>query len=290
MDSMIHNEEIVGRVITNAAALRERVAFYKSKNQRIAFVPTMGSLHKGHLSLVRHAKASSDIVITSIFVNPKQFGPNEDFDSYPRDHASDVELLREEGCHFVYIPEASDIYPEGFSTVVSLPSLDGVLCGASRPGFFTGIATVLTRLFLQIDPDAVFFGEKDYQQLMLVRRLVADLGLKIDVEGCPIIREEDGLAMSSRNRYLTDQERQLAPNLYQQMQSVLENKDDLETALENAKIKLKELGFEVDYFEVRDIEALEPVTGTINQPARLFAAAMLGKTRLIDNMEIMPNA
>lgn len=286
---MPHLQQPTMSVVQRSSALKERVEFYRKKGQRIAFVPTMGGLHKGHLSLVKHAKVTADVVIASIFVNPKQFGPTEDFDSYPRDHTTDVAMFEEEGCHVVYIPEVEEIYPPDFKTVIQVPALDGVLCGASRPQFFTGIATVLARLFLQVNPDVTFFGEKDYQQLLIVKQLVKDLGLPITVEGCPIIREQDGLAMSSRNKYLSEEERAMAPALYQEMQKAVQEMTSgkkIESVLQVSKKRLKDLGFDIDYFEVREIASLALVEKDITQTSRLFAAAMLGNTRLIDNIEV----
>ncbi|MHA1539311.1 MAG: pantoate--beta-alanine ligase [Alphaproteobacteria bacterium] len=269
--------------------IRAIVKAWQAEGLTVALVPTMGALHKGHLSLITAAKESCDRVIASIFVNPKQFGPNEDLDTYPRQEATDAALLKKAKCDALYLPNVTEMYPTGFATQIQVPALDGILCGASRPVFFTGIATVVSKLLIQASCDQAFFGEKDFQQLTLIKRLATDLNLPTEIHGCPIIREEDGLAASSRNIYLTEKERPIAPSLHQTLQTVktaVEAGSPIGAETAKAKASLTALGFDVDYLEIRTLIDLSLLTENLDQPARLFAATYLGKTRLIDNLGV----
>jgi pantoate--beta-alanine ligase len=268
--------------------LRARVAAWRAAGETVALVPTMGAIHEGHLSLVKLAKTLADRVVTSLFVNPLQFGPREDFHAYPRNEARDVEILAKAGSDLLYAPEASEMYPSGFSTRVHVGDLTEDLCGASRPNHFDGVATVVAKLILQSAPDIAIFGEKDYQQLLVIKRFVRDLNIPVEIVGGPIVREADGLALSSRNAYLSPAERDTAPILYQVIQKVA---DDLgqgrgaDDASEAARFKLEAAGFRVDYVAVRDPETLAPLHGPV-KTARVLAAVHLGKTRLIDNVAV----
>jgi len=256
--------------------------------KRVGFVPTMGALHEGHLELVRRAKASTDRVVVSIFVNPTQFGANEDFSQYPRTLEADLALLRAEGVDVVYAPSAEDMYPAGFSTSISVGELGKILCGRFRPGHFDGVATVVAKLLLRVLPHCAFFGEKDYQQLCVIRQLVYDLDMPIEIIGVPTVREADGLAMSSRNRYLSEQERLLASSLYAQLKETanqIAGGAYVEAALMIAGTKLTAMGLAVDYIELCSSDVLDKLT-QLEKPARLLAAVRLGKTRLIDNIAI----
>lgn len=258
---------------------------------RIAFVPTMGALHDGHVSLVRHGAERADVVAASIFVNPTQFAPSEDFSTYPRTEQRDIEMLEAAGCSFAYCPTAGEIYPPGDSTRVLVRDLSHILEGEVRPHFFEGVATVVSRLFLHVSPDVALFGEKDYQQLLIIRRMAADLGFQIDVVGCPTLRESDGLAMSSRNAYLRPEQRAMAARVSQVMRDAaarLEAGDLVRAATDAARTALLDYGFgAVDYIEARRADTLAPL-GADTAPAgvtgRLLVAARLGGVRLIDNM------
>lgn len=266
--------------------LRARVAAWRGAGDRVALVPTMGAIHQGHLSLVALAKEKADRVIASLFVNPLQFGPREDFHTYPRDEASDVAVLAAAGSDVLYAPDANEMYPPGFSTKVSVGDLTEDLCGAARPNHFDGVATVVAKLLLQCTPDLAIFGEKDYQQLLVIKRLVRDLNIPVEILGGAIVREADGLALSSRNAYLSVAERQVAPVLYQTICDVardLEQGRGADDAAEAARFKLEAAGFRVDYVAVRDPETLKALHGPV-KTARVLAAVHLGKTRLIDNV------
>lgn len=276
-------------MIKTVREIREQVVAWQQAGLTIGFVPTMGALHAGHFSLLYAAKEACDKVIVSIFVNPKQFGPNEDLDSYPRPLEQDHASLTELGADILYAPTAREMYPDGFATHVQVPRLDGFLCGGSRPVFFTGIATVVTKLLNQVRPDMAFFGEKDFQQLAVIKRLARDLDIPTHIHGCPIMREQDGLAMSSRNTYLSATERALAPKLYETLNKIrdeLIQGQEITAALASGRETLTELGFAVDYLELRATNDLKPATDDTRHQARLFAAAMLGKTRLIDNISV----
>ena len=271
--------------------LRAQVAKWRQAGDTVALVPTMGALHAGHLSLVAVAKDHAKRVVASIFVNPAQFGPKEDFKRYPRDEAGDVEKLAEAGVELVFIPDTAEIYPAGFATKVSLPSLTEDLCGAARPNHFDGVATVVTKLLLQCAPDLAVFGEKDYQQLLVIKQLVRDLDIPVQIVAGPIVREPDGLALSSRNAYLSPAERKTAPILYQVLSeaaTALANGEGCDAASSAGRFKLEGKGFRVDYVAIRDPETLAPLSGPIRRPARVMGAVHLGTTRLIDNVPTTP--
>jgi pantoate--beta-alanine ligase len=260
----------------------------------LALVPTMGALHEGHLTLVRAAKAQADHVAVSIFVNPRQFGPKEDLAKYPRQLERDCELLRAEGVGLVWAPTAEAMYPEGYATTVSVGGVSDGLCGAARPGHFDGVATVVAKLFNQVRPDLALFGEKDWQQLAVIRRMARDLDLVLPhakaVLGVPTVREADGLALSSRNAYLSEADRAAAVALPGGMKmaiAAIRGGTAIREATAAFKASLITAGFaSVDYAEVRDAASLEPVTALGSTPARLFVAARIGGTRLIDNMPV----
>jgi pantoate--beta-alanine ligase len=268
--------------------LRARVADWKSQGKRVALVPTMGNLHSGHISLVKSARELADVVISTIFVNPMQFGEGEDFESYPRTLEEDQLKLEAAGNDLLFAPRVEVVYPNGQAqqTTVSVPGVSSILCGASRPGHFEGVTTVVTKLFNMVQPDIALFGEKDYQQLHIIRRMTEELSMPIDIIGCPTQREADGLAMSSRNGYLTAEERHIAPRLYQVLTRSAESVKSgvpLTEVEEQAVSALREAGFSPDYFEIRDANTLlEPVEST--NALVLLVAAYLGKTRLIDNL------
>ena len=248
----------------------------------------MGALHAGHLALVAAAKTQCRRVIASIFVNPKQFGPREDFSSYPRPEADDLAKLAEAGADLAYVPAVEEVYPAGFATTISVGGPSQGLCGAHRPGHFDGVATVVAKLLTQAAPDAAFFGEKDYQQLMVVRRMARDLDLPVEIVGVPTIREADGLALSSRNVYLSPEERRIAPNLNRVMRAtaaeIARGADPAPLLQRDAE--LTRLGFRVEYLELRNAANLEPLSALPAGAARLLAAVHLGRTRLIDNIPV----
>ena len=268
--------------------LRAELAKWRKAGETIALVPTMGALHQGHLSLVALAKEKAGRVVVSIFVNPIQFGPREDFHLYPRDEAGDLAKLAAAGADLVFIPELAEMYPPGFSTRVNVGDLTEDLCGAARPNHFDGVATVVSKLLLQCAPDLAIFGEKDYQQLLVIKRMVRDLNIPVEIVGGPIVRERDGLALSSRNAYLSPAERKIAPLLHQTIAQVaadLARGRGADDAAEAGRFKLEAAGFRVNYVAVRDPETLKPLHGPVKQ-ARVLAAAFLGKTRLIDNVPV----
>jgi pantoate--beta-alanine ligase len=277
-------------VVRNVAALRAAVHTQRQAGHRIALVPTMGALHQGHLELVKVARRHADFVVATIFVNPLQFAPSEDLDSYPRDEATDLNLLAATGCDLVFTPTVAEMYPAGFSTEVRVGGLTETLDGPARPGHFEGVATVVSKLFNQVQPDVACFGEKDFQQLQVIRRLVRDLDLPIEIVGVPTVREPDGLAMSSRNRYLSHAKRQMAaqlPEVLQRTAAALAGGAAAAPILDAARAELTAAGFgPIDYLELCDAETLQPIAAA--QPAsRLFAAAFLGRTRLIDNWPVL---
>jgi pantoate--beta-alanine ligase len=277
-------------VARTIADLRKRVALWRQGDERIGLVPTMGALHRGHMALVEAARADCRHVVASIFVNPKQFAPGEDLGSYPRREAADLAMLQSAGVDLAFIPALSEIYPPDFATTVRVGGLTEGLCGAHRPGHFDGVTTVVTKLLVQALPDAAYFGEKDYQQLMVVRRLARDLDLPVRIAGVPIVREADGLALSSRNAYLSADERCVAPVLARVLRSIAVALAQQPHAIarESARgiAELRDAGFVVEYIEIRSTETLTMVTGEISVSSRVFAAVRLGRTRLIDNVPI----
>ena len=277
-------------VARTVAALREAVGGWRAKGERVGLVPTMGALHRGHLALVEAAHGQCERVVASLFVNPKQFGPREDFAAYPRDEAADLAKFAEADVDLVFAPSVEEMYPPGFSSNIRVAGISDRLEGAHRPGHFDGVATVVAKLLLQCLPDAAFFGEKDYQQLMVVRRLVRDLDIPVRIEGVPTVREPDGLALSSRNVYLSPEERRVAPRLYRVLNDTAavlrERPDAAAPALAGGISALDGAGFITDYLELRDAADLSPMI-TLDRPARLLAAARLGRTRLIDNIAVM---
>ncbi len=279
--------------VHTVADLRATVADWRAQGLRVALVPTMGALHDGHISLTRLAREHADRVIVSIFVNPTQFGPNEDFGAYPRTLPDDQKLLDAAGVELCFAPSVEEMYPDGFATKVSVDgAMTNVLCGAARPGHFDGVAQIVTKLLLQALPDCAIFGQKDYQQLMVIRRFSADLNIPVDIIGAKILREEDGLAMSSRNRYLSPQERKTAPVLNRVLADITARAAkgaELGPLLAKGREDILAAGFNpIDYLEVRDAQTLELVSQTVTRPARIFVAARLGKARLIDNHAIDP--
>jgi pantoate--beta-alanine ligase len=277
-------------IVRTVADLRAQVAQYRRSGASIGLVPTMGALHDGHLTLARSAKLDNARVIATIFVNPKQFSPTEDLARYPRDEAADVELLRGIGVDLLFAPDLGEMYPEGFSTNVSVGSLTQYLDGVSRPQFFTGVATVVSKLLLQAAPDRAYFGEKDFQQLQVVRRMVRDLNIPVAIVAVPTIREADGLAMSSRNRYLSPAQRKMAGSLPQIMHdtvTALRSGGVASPILAAAKARLHQSGFDrLDYLELCDEASLQPIHAA-RAPSRLFVAAYMGTTRLIDNWPVI---
>lgn len=277
------------QIIRDVKSLRKSVAALRQNGTRIALVPTMGALHEGHMSLVRAARNHADHVVTSIFVNPIQFGPNEDLSRYPRQEEQDVAILDGEGCAIVWAPDVAAMYPQGFDSSIKVGALAERWDGAARPGHFDGVATVVTKLFNQVEPDVALFGEKDWQQLAVLRRTVADFDMTIEIIGVPTHRAEDGLALSSRNAYLSEVERTAAPTLHQAMQTAatsIVGGADIEVSLDEAKAKITKAGFgPIDYLELVHADTLEPMREFVN-PARMIAAAKLGSTRLIDNIAV----
>ncbi|MFZ7124941.1 MAG: pantoate--beta-alanine ligase [Desulfobacterales bacterium] len=278
--------------MSTVKAMQARVRQLKGESRTIAFVPTMGFLHDGHLSLMREGKRRADALVASIFVNPAQFGPSEDFETYPRDMDRDMALAREAGVDILFTPKAPDIYGEGFETFVRLEKLPNHLCGLSRPVFFTGVATVVAKLFNIVSPDVAVFGEKDYQQLQVIRRLVRDLNFEIDVVGGATVREPDGLAMSSRNAYLSPEQRPAALSLVRSLETAREmvgsGITDANKILSTVAGNITRFAeAEIDYIAIIDPETLEDVA-TIDRPVRMALAVKVGATRLIDNMELKP--
>lgn len=274
--------------IVRSSELRQRVGEWRRAGKRIAFVPTMGNLHAGHGNLVKQALQLADHVVVSIFVNPLQFGPNEDFAAYPRTPDEDRKLLESLHADLLFMPEVAEMYPRGqvATARVQVPDLDSILCGAFRPGHFTGVATIVTKLLNLVQPDVALFGEKDYQQLMIIRRAATDLCMPMEIVGVATMREADGLAMSSRNRYLSEQDRVLAPRIYAELERVrkaVESGNRDFEALERAGFAcLQESGFRPDYFSIRDAATLGAPTASAD--VVILAAARIGRARLIDNV------
>lgn len=279
------------RMLHRISELRAQVAAWRRAGERIVLTPTMGNLHRGHLHLVEVARTLGERTVASIFVNPMQFGPQEDFNSYPRTLAEDSDQLAQTGLDVLFVPTVAEVYPYGLeaATRVEVPDLSYILCGAFRPAHFSGVATVVTKLFNMTQPDVAVFGEKDWQQLLVIRRLVADLNMPVDVVGVPTVREADGLALSSRNGYLSAAERALAPTLYAILTTAAERirsgERDYRSIQHNAWTALEQAGFRPDYVEVRRADTLaEPQEE--DSKLRLLAAAWLGKARLIDNVPV----
>jgi pantoate--beta-alanine ligase len=277
-------------IVRTVADLRRCVGEFRKAGRTIGLVPTMGALHEGHVSLVKGALDRGDVPVTSIFVNPTQFGPKEDFSAYPRDEEGDFAKLREAGCRIAYAPAKEEMYPGEQLTTVTVAGITDGLCGPLRPGHFQGVATVVSKLLLMAMPDRAYFGEKDYQQLQVIKRMVRDLAMPFEIVGMPTVREADGLAMSSRNRYLSAGERAKALGMYRQLvtvaDTVRDGKASCSVASAAAAQALRDGGFDiVEYFTVVDAESLKPLE-RVTGPARVIAAARLGRTRLIDNLAV----
>lgn len=282
------------RTYSGNTQLKSALDVFRRDGKSIGFVPTMGNLHEGHLDLVRKARAVCDVVVVSIFVNPLQFGAGEDLDAYPRTLAADKEKLFKEQVDVLYTPTAEEVYPEGMEaqTIVHVPQLGETLCGSSRPGHFDGVTTVVSKLFNIVQPHVAVFGEKDFQQLSIVRKMVVDLCMPIKILGVSTTRDEDGLAKSSRNGFLSLDDRRVAPVLHQTLNSCREaiacGFDNFLQLESHARMKLLQAGFEPDYFAIRDARTLRPVTEDTEEIA-ILAAARLGPTRLIDNVRLALN-
>ncbi|HEX3862684.1 MAG TPA: pantoate--beta-alanine ligase [Stellaceae bacterium] len=276
-------------VAHSVAVLREAVAGWRARGERVGLVPTMGAIHDGHLALAHAARAQCERVVASLFINPRQFGANEDLSAYPRSEAADLAAFASAGVDLVFMPSADEMYPPGFSTTIRVDEVSEGLCGAFRPGHFEGVATVVAKLLLQALPDAAFFGEKDYQQLMVVRRLARDLDIPVRIEGVPTVREADGLALSSRNVYLSPEERRTAALLNRVLRdgakALAAHPNDVAAVLAQGVDTLQAGGFVVEYLELRCAADLAPMR-RLTGPARLLVAARLGRTRLIDNIPV----
>ena len=273
------------------AQLRAALARARQENKRISVVPTMGNLHAGHIALVEKARQRTDYVVVSIFVNPLQFGANEDLDSYPRTLAEDQRKLLDAGTDLIFAPNVSEMYPEGMEghTLISVPVVSEGLCGASRPGHFDGVSTVVSKLLNIVQPDLAIFGEKDFQQLAVIRKMSQDLCLPVQIMGEPIVRADDGLALSSRNGYLNEEQRRSAPFLYQTLQhieqQIISGRRDFAAIIDEARAALVDAGLKPDYLDLRDAETLQPATRD-TQDMIILAAVFLGTTRLIDNLRL----
>lgn len=286
------------RIIKTISKLKNQIRKIKRGNKTIGFVPTMGYLHEGHLSLARASKKENSITVVSIFVNPLQFGPKEDFSKYPRDEARDIKLLKAENVDILFLPDIKELYPEGFKATVSVKDLSDVLCGASRPGHFDGVCTVVNKLFNIVEPDTAYFGQKDAQQLIIIKKMVNDLNMNVKIKGVPTVREKDGLAMSSRNAYMTKEERARAPILYESLLKAKEmiikkTMDPNKIISAMRKMILKKIKYcrgvsryariKIDYIEIRDAKTLAKIN-TINSDTLIALAVGFGKARLIDNI------
>jgi pantoate--beta-alanine ligase len=278
------------QTVRQLEVLREAIAAWRQAGERIALVPTMGALHDGHMALVDAARRAANRVVVSIFVNPKQFGAGEDLAKYPRKEAADSRMLSGAGVDLLWMPPVEMVYPDGFATNVSVSGVSEVLEGAHRPGHFDGVATVVAKLFNQVQPDIAFFGEKDWQQLAVIRRMTLDLNLPVEIQSVLTQRDDDGLALSSRNAYLMPEERAKAvalPRALGAAGKAIAEGSDVEAALAQARETLGAAGFEIDYVALADAGTLEPVTAPApDRPLRLLAAARIGATRLIDNIAI----
>lgn len=280
------------QTLRDLPALRSAIDAMKSDGRPVALVPTMGALHEGHMALVEEARRHAGHVVVSIFVNPRQFGVNEDLDAYPRREAKDAQMLQAAGVDALWAPSAEVMYPAGYATNISVSGITEGLDGAARPGHFDGVATVVAKLFNQVQPDIALFGEKDYQQLAMIRQMVRDLDMRVEIIGVPTQRAEDGLALSSRNAYLTDEERKDAlalPRALGEAARQMEKGTSVEAAVAKAIAMLSAHGFDpIDYVTLCDAVTLEPMT-VLDRPARLLGAAKLGRTRLIDNIVVEPS-
>lgn len=280
--------------VDSIQALREHLRRARQNGQRIALVPTMGNLHAGHMSLIDTAKQHADFIVASIFVNPLQFGPNEDLDSYPRTLADDQAKLSAAGCALLFTPTDTLMYPHGTAnhTLVHVPGVSEGLCGGSRPGHFDGVATVVSKLFNMVQPDLAVFGEKDFQQLAVIRKMVSELNLPLEIISAPIVRDADGLALSSRNGYLDAAQRKIAPALHECLQQsvarIQAGERDYTALLQQTSTALKSAGLQPDYLELREAHSLQPANADSHELV-LLAAAFLGKTRLIDNIAFAVN-
>ncbi|BEM15617.1 MULTISPECIES: pantoate--beta-alanine ligase [Serratia] len=278
-------------IIETLPMLRQQIRRWRQEGKRIALVPTMGNLHDGHMTLVDEARARADVVVVSIFVNPMQFDRPDDLARYPRTLQEDSEKLTRRGVDLVFAPAPAAVYPQGLEqqTYVDVPGISSILEGASRPGHFRGVSTIVSKLFNLVQPDLACFGEKDYQQLALIRKMVADMGYDIDIVGVPTVRAKDGLALSSRNGYLTAEERKIAPQLSKIMnalaQQLANGERQVETLLEQTAEQLRAAGFTPDELFIRDADSLQPLT-VDSQRAVVLMAAWLGKARLIDNQQV----
>ena len=284
--------------VTTIAAVRRCVQSWHRQGLRVAFVPTMGNLHAGHMSLIEAAHSLGDRFVASIFVNPMQFGPNEDYNHYPRTPDRDAKMLADAGCNLMFMPDVAEIYPNGPKKAarVDVPELSSILDGVSRPGHFEGVATIVAKLFNVVDPDIAVFGEKDFQQLTIIRRMVADLCMRVEIVGAPTVRELSGLAMSSRNQYLTEDEHRRAPLIYTALSTAVASLKQNRTAAgtfapgfiaaveEQGVRTLQEGGLQSDYFSVRDAATLGPPLAS--SALVVLAAARLGRARLIDNLRV----
>ena len=277
-------------VVRRIADLRARVVAWRRAGERVGLVPTMGSLHEGHLTLVRAAKKDNARAVATLFVNPTQFGPNEDLAAYPRDELTDRRLLGEAKADLLFAPDVADMYPAGFATTVSVAGLTEHLCGPHRPGHFAGVATVVCKLLNQAGADRAYFGEKDFQQLQVIRRMARDLDIATEIVGVPTVRDGDGLALSSRNRYLSPAERKQAaafPRLLREAAAALADGREAAGELEKVRDGLSAAGFrKIDYVTLADSDTLQPLSRATS-PSRLVAAAWLGRTRLIDNSPVL---
>ncbi|HOV87854.1 MAG TPA: pantoate--beta-alanine ligase [Syntrophobacteraceae bacterium] len=280
------------RIIELVSEMQQLADQWRRQGKRIGFIPTMGFLHEGHLALMREAKNRADVVAVSVFVNPTQFGPNEDFERYPRDMQRDVRLCTDVGVDVIFAPSVPEMYPEGFQTGIEVSKVTIPLCGRSRPGHFVGVATVVTKLFNSVKPHLAIFGQKDYQQWVVIRRMVQDLNMDIEVVGHPTVREPDGLAMSSRNSYLSPDERQVALRLSRSLKAAQDLVDRGETGGEVILEKVRDIldsggGLRIDYVQLCHPDTLEEAP-RVDEPAVLLLAAFVGKTRLIDNCVLRP--
>ena len=277
--------------VRTVAELRRATGAWRGAGERVALVPTMGALHRGHLALVERGRALCPRVVASLFVNPTQFGPNEDFSRYPRDEAGDAALLAGVGCDLLYAPDVAEMYPEGFATTVDPGPIAERQCGPFRPGHFAGVATVVSKLLLQSQADVALFGEKDFQQLQVIRRVARDLDIPVAIEGVPTVRESDGLALSSRNIYLTPEQRAVAPALYRtlaEMARRIEGGGHVAAVGAEGLAALRRAGVtSIDYLDIADAETLAPFE-CLDLPGRILGAVWLGKTRLIDNIPVGP--